>query len=135
MLSHSGDHLLLTKHWIVVCVVLSLSYNRPGYVLMKARKMPHITQWCLFMNDPDVTQMILQPFAMTFAEFIRLEWFRESCSSQINRHTFGIATPSAVFAMCLRRLLVLVSTLNGNNNIMETDLDLHINIPHTLKSQ
>lgn len=35
------------------------------------------------MNDP-FSQMILQPFPMTFAEFIRLELFRESLGSQIS---------------------------------------------------
>lgn len=38
------------------------------------------------MNDP-FSQMILQPFPMTFAGFVRLEQFRESLSSQISQHT------------------------------------------------
>lgn len=115
MLSDTGDYLSLANHRIGPCVVLFLSYNRPGSVLMNVLN--------LFMNDP-FSQMILQPFPMTFAGFIRLEQFRESLSSQISQHTIG--TPSAVIVICLRRLYVLVclSPLDGNNNIMEMDLDL-----------
>lgn len=36
VLSDAGDYLPLTNHWIGACLVLSLSYNRPGYVLMNA---------------------------------------------------------------------------------------------------
>lgn len=128
VLSDTGDYLPLANHRIGACLVLSLSYNRSG------SGSDECTQWNLFMSDP-FSQMILQPFPMTFAGFIRLEQFREPLSSQISQHTIG--TPSAVFVICLRRLHVLacLSTLVGNNNIMEMDLDLekthHIFLNHS----
>lgn len=45
-LSHRGDYLPLTNHWIVACVVLSLSYSRP-----------YVMKLCTF-NSGDDSQML-----------------------------------------------------------------------------
>lgn len=122
VLSHMGDYFPMTSLGIVSCVVLSLLYRRPGYVLLKVgmtvKCSVSLRGICL-----ESVQEVLLPYTMTFPEFIRLEFFRESCSSRISQHIIGIRTPSAVFLACLSRLYALVffTTPDGSDNIMEID--------------
>lgn len=73
VLSHTGDYFPMTSRGIVSCAVLSLLYSRPGYVLQ---------QWGWQSNGSvslrgiclKSVQEVLLPYAMTFPEFIRLEF-------------------------------------------------------------
>lgn len=60
VLSHTGDYPALTNHGIVACVVLSLSYNWPVYVLltvgMTVKCSVSLSGICL-----EAVQKILQP--------------------------------------------------------------------------